>query len=92
MFVYVVNAMCACIYIFWVQVSNFLALWFATMGLAFCSNFSALSALVTLWRCILANKKLWENTVQEFGGICRRGALAGGKQVIDDFNKQMRKW
>ena len=32
------------------------------------------------------------NSVQEFHGNCRRSATAGGKQVIDDFKRQTRKW
>ena len=32
------------------------------------------------------------NSVQEIGGNCRRSALAGGKRVIDDFNRQTSKW
>ena len=33
------------------------------------------------------NIKVRENSAQEFGGNSRRSALAGGKRVIDDFNR-----
>ena len=28
--------------------------------------------------------------MQEFGGICRRSALAGGKRVFEDLNQKKR--
>ena len=31
------------------------------------------------------------NSVQEFGGNCRRSALSAGNRVIDDFIRQTRK-
>ena len=34
--------------------------------------------------------KLVGNSVQEFGGSCRRSALAGGKRVFDDLIQKKR--
>ena len=34
--------------------------------------------------------KLVGNIVQEFGGNCRRSALAGGKRVVDDLIQKKR--
>ena len=36
--------------------------------------------------------KLWDNCEQEFGGVCRRGALAGGKRVFEDLNTKKSIW
>ena len=55
-------------------------------------QFHLASALIHWYTYQLYNTviKLVGNSVQEFGGICRRSALAGGKRVFEDLIQKKR--